>query len=97
MLMAIFPIRYVFPSLPFGQGALVHTQDLAAFNGRNLQIETSLLDPLTDMPGMSRIPVGFPQVAVVLAAARLPLGKLSVVSFKAYFNSIIGAYRKPHL
>jgi len=29
------------------------------------------------------------------AAARLLLDELSVVSFKAYFNSVIGAYRPP--
>jgi len=49
---AVFPARAVFPLLPFGQCAFVHTQESLAFDRGHFQIEPALFDFLTDMFGI---------------------------------------------
>ena len=47
--------RFMPPTLPIDQGALVYFEDLAALDRRHLQIKPALLYLLADVPGMSRI------------------------------------------
>ena len=59
-LFSILTARLMSARLPIDQGALVHTQDLEAFNSRHLEVEPALLDLLTDVLRIGWIFVRFP-------------------------------------
>src|SRR5713226_2517196 len=44
-------------------------QGVSGIDGGHLQVEPAPFDLFADMPGVGRLPVGFPQVAVVLRSA----------------------------